>query len=516
MSVESIARQMVQATDARAPEHVADLPPRAVTPTANEAPDGTSFASGSTSNTKPNLSVSVESPSWSPNGGSLGPWQPMLSELSRFPSASHKFRPPRQKDWRPEGTSKYMTPLPSPLDTRSRSLSDAASDVSTDGGGSASGSATNGRTAARSRTMQFFETMDAAFSPPPPPRMPSANYDHSKRDLYASTSSLPDSNTAPLPIDMSRPLPPLSQSPPQTARPGSSAAADTTSLAQPIALTTSTPVYQPLSNLPSAFRSDPAARQPQFAGQSAFSHTRTRSGSNGPLVLGRQTVVHDSPLPSPTESQASKWTREPPSRLPTMPPEATTAIGKPRISPHAIASTSHLASSVSSSDPSDPPPELTPAHEAEPGYVLNDRYEVVRVLGLGAFSKVVLAKRIDGPNGTPFSSAPVSAVPSPKKQQLQNLGHRKTPSSSSLSERSHVPIAPRGLAFSSVRDEVADSASQGNSSERAMRAEQPMVALKLISRSHIKKNDRMRISIVREVEVLKVGNCCAGSDLHHS
>lgn len=31
-----------------------------------------------------------------------------------------------------------------------------------------------------------------------------------------------------------------------------------------------------------------------------------------------------------------------------------------------------------------------------------------------------------------------------------------------------------------------------------------LVAIKLISRSHIKKNDRMRISIVREVEVLKV------------
>jgi hypothetical protein len=71
---------------------------------------------------------------------------------------------------------------------------------------------------------------------------------------------------------------------------------------------------------------------------------------------------------------------------------------------------------------------------------------------------------------------------------------------------------PTSIAAAASRNQ-ARSKSRNNSTTSFYdtQASDELVAIKLISRSHIKKNDRMRISIVREVEVLKV---CPSSYMH--
>ena len=575
------------------------------------------------SSNKPNLNISIESPgsSWnapatvagaaggagvrtearhaSPaegnaSGNSAGSrqstqppyhsWQQPYSELSRFPSASHRFRGSKERgerrDWPPEGASKYMTPLPSPLESRSRSISDAASEssvLSVDSGlanVSATTSAASGRTPGRTKTMQFFESMDSAFSPPPPPRIPSFNYhDDARRELFSSTSSLPgnlpslgtsadsaesaQSNSSSATVTgLVSPAMQTSKSA-QTTLPATltAVASDASRSQTPVGASSMPANLQPLSNLPSGFRSieapsqngqsrhSPSPHSLVSAGPSAFqhhhlhftagghSHSRNRSGSHGPSVLGRQMVVNESPLASPTESQSSGWIREPVARLPTLLSDPSAPIPAPAPSSSPSSSSSHrlhaspakagtatrhtsTPSPPSSSTSSPPPPVLDPSspprvsastatmpsQEADAGHVLHGRYEVIRVLGLGAFSKVVLARRLKRPtSGTDGVEPLVHPLPlSPKVLQQQQLGHKR---SSSLG-RGLSGIG--GLSAMSQAGALPEKDQQQGGTRAAGQEEQELVALKLISRNHIKKNDRMRISIVREVEVLKV------------
>ena len=478
--------------------------------------DNDSASPGGNSKTKTDLCVQVESPTSSPGKGSLNGsvlynWQQPYSELSRFPSASYRFR---GKDWPPDG-SRFIIPLPSPLDSRSRSFSDAASEASSAASDSNLGPSTstdlasrstsanissNGRraTPTRSRTANFFETMDAAFSPPPPPKMPLAS-DHSKRkslDGSASLSTAKDSFSPPSEASSSfeRDSPDMKRSYLSASMPASTGKASSSS------------TFQPLSNLPSAFRSEVLPLGHLSSNLQGKDHKRISSnGSTSaiptiPSLLGRHTVMSDSPLPSPTESISMKWPRMPPGRLPTLLGDDWSSVQDPGEAAPVSSPNIHAAS----------PPDNRNTHastsiqkfsarECECGAILDEKYEVLRNLGIGAFSKVVLAKRMRLPRSEEPPAASSSSPNHVKHKKLDSatsprdlgIGHARIRSvGTSLENR-----LQRGM---SMQDTAQDWQKQTSTTD------EDLVAIKLIDRNDILKNDRMRISIMREVEVLKV------------
>jgi hypothetical protein len=156
-----------------------------------------------------------------------------------------------------------------------------------------------------------------------------------------------------------------------------------------------THTVEPLSNLPSAIQNSPP---------------RTKKTAPASLGLG------DSP--GPRRSLSMKVSGhglplDPPSRLPSLLPDS-------------------ISSTPSTSRPPSPVFQKEAADDLNPGCMLNEEYTIVKRLGTGAFSKVVLAKR---------------------------------------------------------------------------KGEKLPVAVKAISKSSIERNDRMKISVLREVEVLKVRFC---------
>lgn len=73
---------------------------------------------------------------------------------------------------------------------------------------------------------------------------------------------------------------------------------------------------------------------------------------------------------------------------------------------------------------------------------------------------------------------------------------------------------PTSLAKGHLRS-LSKANAAASESEKAGSSTENLVAIKLISQSHIKKNDRMRISIVREVEVLKVRDTVPVTVIRH-
>lgn len=373
-------------------------------------------------------------------------WQKPYSDLSRFPSASHRTRGAVPSNnafsvgmskWPTAGESKFITPLPSPYANRSRTLSDAASETSSIGNASLTSSVIDhgdpkSQGPNRSRTNDFFFALDAALSPPPPPRM---KPDVNNRDrplrtapLHGSPDSLPSISTIVAPA-----------SAPPSARPDMAA----------------------FEALPSATLSFPDSEDGDV---SLDNHRRTASAGTAvstPTLntsFARDTAVDNSPAQSPTDSLYSRVMREPPLRLPSLP-----ATSHAEESQTTASRTSSLRRSIKASlneepasfDPSLGQTQTSATSETDAGTILADRYEVLHTIGLGAFSKVVLA--------------------------------------SHLSDDSSVAPA------NGLRETLADNPKHGE-----VVAARDTVAVKMISRAHIKKNDRMRISIVREIEVLKV------------
>jgi len=454
---------------------------------------------------KPALSLSFESsPTLSiGNGSPHVPWQQPYSELSRFPSASYRFRPGRDnKEWPPEG-SQYMTPLPSPsAQSRSRSTSDAASETSFV---SETPSTSSKPGTSKSKTLQFFQSADSAMSPPPPPRMPSADYDHRKKEDWTpsttGSSSFARFNTN---------SPPRSSTSVRSQRFFDEPASKTSASFSPVNIDSSSSL-PPLSNLTSNFRSEPSQSRSNATASTSNPSTHRRLPSGGslaftPSALGKSSSVIDSPLASPTDLPNSRWVKELPSRLPTLLTEQqhtplSTEIASPSSAREARPPLSSLSlqdthsSKDSASSRQQQVSPTTPAQECEPGMVLKGRYEIVRQLGIGSFSKVVLAKCLA--LGTSDSDDAAST----------RRNHHRMPSGP------YPTSLARGHARSRSRQNL-------GTEEPDLTNSDSLVAIKLISRSHIKKNDRMRISIVREVEVLKVSrvpcSVCCGFLMTHS
>lgn len=439
---------------------------------------------------RPTLSLSFEaSPTLSlGNGSPHVPWQQPYSELSRFPSASYRFKPGRDnKEWPPEG-SQYMTPLPSPsTQSRSRSISDAASELSFV---SETASTSSKPGTSKSKTMQFFRSAESAMSPPPPPRMPSADYDHKKKEDWVP----PATNTSSFALFPTNSPPRTSTSTPSQ-RLLDDVKPKPASPASPNVFDTSSSFIPTSSNLPSNIRPDPSHyRSNNAASPTSTSHTHRRAPSGSsvtftPSALGQNSSVIDSPLASPTELPNSRWVKELPSRLPTLltedqhtPQSSRTAspssVRPSRLPLSSLSLQEQPPSSTSTSRLQTDTP-TTPAQECEPGTVLKGKYEIAKHLGLGSFSRVVLAKRLAAGSSDSDDAA------------TTRRNHKRMPSGP------YPTSLARGHARSKSRQEVGAEDVDDAASDS-------LVAIKLISRSHIKKNDRMRISIVREVEVLKV------------
>lgn len=484
----------------------------------------------SSSSPRPNLSVAVESPlGLSPASGSGQPWQQPYSDLSRFPSGSYRFRGPggphpstgvqSGRDWGAEGSSKFMSPLPSPLDGRSRTLSDAASDVSSLGNDSLAASTAgrsdlpsqiSDRTApARSRTRDFFAAMDSAFSPPPPPRMPYMN-----GSLHSSRNS-DDGNT------LSNSIGPTSTSAPDSL-------VITTTTSAPPSAQPDRATFEHFDALPTAFSTatvlDAVYSDPHRRSMSAG--TSTTPTVNTSFVT--QSSVHDSPAPSPTESQAARWAREPPQRLPTLPanmpenakePSSVLASDVSRSRSRSASNSTALASvndrdarprTVSSANTT-----LKPIRETEPGSILCNKYLIDKCIGLGAFSRVLLARSIKGKERATVIIDSEDDTQNLLQQNLSDrssIGNGKPPNLSSP-KKSHSRTRSLGRSSgtstpSKLQHSLAFSDDNEDDNVPAEPPDPPdtgeSVAIKMISRSHVKKNDRMRISILREVEVLKV------------
>lgn len=437
---------------------------------------------------RPTLNLTFESsPSLSlGNGNPHVPWQQPYSELSRFPSASYRFRAGRDgRTWPPEG-SQYMTPLPSPsTQSRSRSTSDAASETSFV---SETASTSSKPGTSKSKTLQFFQSADSAMSPPPPPRMPSADYDHRKKLDWTpssmSTHSFPLGNTS---------SPPRASTSLHSHRLLDGSHADSLASSSPPADFESDEAIQPLSNLPSNFRTEP--NQSRSNGthitSKSSNHYRSSSGNSlafAPSALGKNSSVIESPLASPTEMPSSRWVKELPSRLPTLltdqqetssPSRTSTPLSRaPQLSLSSLSleGSSGTCGATGDALPYDQP--ATPAQETEPGTILKGRYKILRHLGLGSFSRVVLAKRLA--LGTSDSDVAAST----------RRNHQRMPSGPYPTSLPKIHARNRSRQIGGEEDSDCTSVDS-------------LVAIKLISRSHIKKNDRMRISIVREVEVLK-------------
>lgn len=498
-----------------------------------------------TPSNKPSLSLNFQPPSsvsssssYSPNlsvgnGSSQVSWQLPYSELSRFPSSSYRFKHGRDRDWPLEGAQQYMTPLPSPsVHNRSRSISDAASETSfvSDGAGSSTGgvgggkagigastgtpntnTTSNSNNSSRSKTMQFFESAgDSMMSPPPPPRMASSGYDHTKKEDW--TPSITSSST----LGSLMPSPPQSST--SSGRSNHSSAdgyqqqygrsSNNNMLPSPSSIESGSSSFLPLSQFPSGFRSDGALPQRSNAtsSNSSATHRRIGSGSSAsfmPSGLGKTSTILESPLTSPTETVSSRWLKDPPSRLPTLLPEqqqSSQSVSTPSTASSISTSTTSSAlrsanlpiESLSVTD--DTPPRTsrstsdvssaTPMSECEPGNILKARFEIIKHLGLGSFSRVVLARRLTGSS----SDSDDAAATTRRHHSRMPSGPYPT-SIAAAASRGQPRIKSRNNSTTSFYD-TQDS--------------DELVAIKLISRSHIKKNDRMRISIVREVEVLKV------------
>jgi hypothetical protein len=496
-----------------------------------------------TPSSKPSLSLNFQPPSsvsssssYSPNlsvgnGSPQVSWQLPYSELSRFPSSSYRFKHGRDREWPLEGAQQYMTPLPSPsVHNRDRSISDAASETSfvSDGAGSNAGgggragtpTATNtNNSSSRSKTMQFFENAgDSVMSPPPPPRMPSSGYDHTKKEDW--TPSIAGSSTFGSSIS----------SPPESSTSSSRShhssfdghqqqqhgrSSNNNMLPSPASIESGSSSFLPLSQYPSGFRSDGASSQRSNPASSSGNATHRRIGSGSsasfmPSGLGKTSTILESPLTSPTETVSSRWLKDPPSRLPTLlleqqrPPQSvstpsTASSISTSISSSALRSANLPIEALSVTD--DTPPRTsrstsdvssaTPMSECEPGNILKGRFEIIKHLGLGSFSRVVLARRLTGSSSDSDDAAATT-----------RRHHSRMPSG---------PY-PTSIAAAASRNQ-ARSKSRNNSTTSFYDTQDSdeLVAIKLISRSHIKKNDRMRISIVREVEVLKV---CPSSYMH--
>ena len=461
---------------------------------------------------KPDLNVQADSPDFNSSGTALTDasphnWQQPYRELSRFPSASYRSR---GKDWPPDG-ARFMTPLPSPLDFRSRSFSDSADEASSVEGELTATPASNAPIAARrtnlalgikdqrvlptrTRTANFFDTMDAAFSPPPPPRMPSANYDHYKRkslDGPALSTPIKDLNLLPLHTSPQPDFQRLSLS-----------------ASMPASRTRSSSITNPpLSNLFSVSHSEQLSRSPPSSASFLPSHRRVTSNGSAsttptrPSALGRHTVVSQSPLPSPTESQSSHWLCEPPNRLPMLLPDApingansyTTSLASPL---HDTAMSRLQGQKAEILSGASRPSESE--NECMCGSILDGRYEILRDLGLGAFSKVVLAKRLARLSPT-LDTLPDAHWASRSQVQSQGLeaGLRDI-------AQGHARLRSIGLGIANKLQHSTGVVDTIQRDQKGQQTEEDLVAIKLIDRDHIRKNDRMRISIMREVEVLKV------------
>lgn len=198
---------------------------------------------------------------------------------------------------------------------------------------------------------------------------------------------------------------------------------------------------EPLSSLPSALQTSPQrATKPQYGSLGI--------GVDGSLGLGGSPKLHFRNISDPAvPSKDLSLVLPPPSRLPSLSQSVTVAsskdTGNKRIS---ISETSTSPTAISFGDRSIRC--IDEEIDTRVGSLLNGEYVVQRKLGDGAFSEVVLAER-------------------------------KRP----LLER--PPSPPRSLKRSR-RDTLNN-----------------LVAIKVIDNNTCARNDRMRISVLREIEVLK-------------
>ncbi|KAL7007038.1 GTP-binding protein gtr1 [Cystobasidiomycetes sp. EMM_F5] len=350
--------------------------------------------------------------------------------------------------------------------------------------------------------------MDSAFSPPPPPRMPYMN-----GSLHSSRNS-DDGNT------LSNSIGPTSTSAPDSL-------VITTTTSAPPSAQPDRATFEHFDALPTAFSTatvlDAVYSDPHRRSMSAG--TSTTPTVNTSFVT--QSSVHDSPAPSPTESQAARWAREPPQRLPTLPanmpenakePSSVLASDVSRSRSRSASNSTALASvndrdarprTVSSANTT-----LKPIRETEPGSILCNKYLIDKCIGLGAFSRVLLARSIKGKERATVIIDSEDDTQNLLQQNLSDrssIGNGKPPNLSSP-KKSHSRTRSLGRSSgtstpSKLQHSLAFSDDNEDDNVPAEPPDPPdtgeSVAIKMISRSHVKKNDRMRISILREVEVLK-------------
>ena len=145
-----------------------------------------------------------------------------------------------------------------------------------------------------------------------------------------------------------------------------------------------------------------------------------------------------------------------------------------------------------------------PAQEYEPDLILDGRYRIVRIIGHGAFSKVVLASSLKGKEPMRNHDMREEDTALANRYATHKRSQSGGYSGIGLGHARNRSLGKAGVSASASKLHQSMALDDSSEDETSPQQSTDYVAIKMISRSHIQKNDRMRISIVREVEVLKV------------